>query len=68
MISRVIPPDEKNGTNRHEPKDRPDRKTKIHHRSMTERNDSHNGTLSHHVIIDLLSVFRTSLKPERMAL
>lgn len=42
MISRVSPPDEKDGTNRHEPQDRPDRKTEIHRESITERNESRN--------------------------
>jgi hypothetical protein len=46
VISRVIPPDEKDGTHRHEHQDRPDRKTEIHRESMTERNENRNGTLS----------------------
>jgi hypothetical protein len=43
VITRVIPPDEKDGTHRHEPQDRPDRKTEIHPESMTERNENRNG-------------------------
>jgi hypothetical protein len=46
VIARVIPPNEKDGTNRHEHQDRPDRKTEIHRESMTERTESCNGTLS----------------------
>jgi hypothetical protein len=30
VISSAIPPHEKDGTNRHEPQDSPDRKTEIH--------------------------------------
>ena len=46
VIFRVIPPGEKDGSNRHEPQDRPNRKSEIHRESMTERNESRNGTLS----------------------